>query len=203
MGKLLVVIEHLDPSCVASIAIILTSAVCQCLSCAKRHKLPSLAQGAVWSAFHNLRGKPEIIEAWQTFILSSIPVDHRQEHQLALQVIMDRILKQILKNRAEAARPKQSTLDLSRPLTLCESNAIRYMAGYVAVKLLKKYQRKSKNHLVVMKYKFFTKVLCGMKASEQPGQPDSLIAYSTLWKNLLTEEAFITSMMMLSTLLKA
>lgn len=59
------------------------------------------------------------------------------------------------------------------------------MAGYVSVKLLKKYRRRSKNPTVALKYKLFCQVLKRMKATEQPGEPDSVLAYSTIWQELI------------------
>jgi hypothetical protein len=58
-------------------------------------------------------------------------VSHQREHQFALQVILDRILKQMIKNEVEARKKKQphNSGEPARPLTRYESNAIRYMAG--------------------------------------------------------------------------
>ena len=52
-------------------------------------------------------------------------------------------------------------------------NAIRYMAGYVAVKLLKKYRKAAKHPRLQLKRRLFVTVLVDMRASNQPGDPDS------------------------------
>ena len=45
------------------------------------------------------------------------------------------------------------------PLTMRERNAIRYMAEYVAVKLLKRYKKPSTHPQVDFKWKLFVRVL--------------------------------------------
>ena len=71
------------------------------------------------------------------------------------------------------------------PLTMCESNAVRYMSGYVAVKLLKKYKRHSKHPVLQLKRRLYVKILESMKAEEQPGKPDSVSEYTTLWMEII------------------
>ena len=72
-----------------------------------------------------------------------------------------------------------------RPLTEMESNAIRYMAGYVAVSLLKKYRKPSKNPRLQAKRDMFVHVLMGMKAADQGGEPDSILEYTKAWLELI------------------
>ena len=50
-----------------------------------------------------------------------------------------------------------------------EKNAIKYMAGYVVVKLLKRFRKPTRNPLLKEKWSLFVKVLTSMKAEEQPG----------------------------------
>ena len=71
------------------------------------------------------------------------------------------------------------------PLTMLESNAIRYMVDYVALKLLKKFKRHLKNTAIQQRNKLFVKMLEGMKALQQPGEPDSVAEYRTLWIELI------------------
>ena len=53
------------------------------------------------------------------------------------------------------------------------------MAGYVAVKLLKKYESSPTSHpLVQEKHKLFTRVLKGMKAVDQPYSVGSVSDYT-------------------------
>ena len=63
-----------------------------------------------------------------------------------------------------------------------ESNAIRYMAGFVAVKLLKKFKKPSKNPQVEHRHHLFVHVLALMQVLDQPGEPETVEDYSTLVK---------------------
>ena len=81
---------------------------------------------------------------------------------------------------------RNSVGDAVRPsLTYIESNAVRYMAGFVAVKLLKKFKKSTKSAELRTKNKLFIRILQNMKAIEQPGEPDSLTEYSSLWSELI------------------
>ena len=108
----------------------------------------------------------------------------RQESELALQLLFDRILKKLLHNKAAAK--KQSTAgtqdDSVRPLTAMESNAVRYMSGYVAVSL---YRKPTKQSQVKVKQALFVRVLSRMKAVDQPGEPDSVLDYTRLWSDFI------------------
>ena len=54
VGTLIEAIKKLPPTLTDSITCRITSELYQCLDAGKRHKLPSMAQSAVWSAFHTL-----------------------------------------------------------------------------------------------------------------------------------------------------
>ena len=65
------------------------------------------------------------------------------------------------------------------------------MAGFVTVKLLKRFKKPSKNPLVQHKRQLFVQVLTSMRASGQPGDPDNVLDYvmgllftlSLMWYN--------------------
>jgi len=139
---------------VANIATLLVLESKKCLLIGKKHKLPSVAQAAVWSSFHQLRQRQDILQAWAEFIKGNIPVANLTEHKLALQLILDRMLKKIIATEVmPAAKATAATIGTAaKSLTQCESNAIRYMAGYIAVKLLKQYRKGSKNSAVSKKH---------------------------------------------------
>ena len=111
----------------------------------------------------------------------------RQESEVALQLLFDMILKILLHNKAAAK--KQSTAgtqdDSIRPLTSMESNAVRYMSGYVAVSPLKKYRKPTKQPQVKVKQALLVRVLSRMKAIDPPGEPDSVLDYTRLWSDLV------------------
>ena len=66
-----------------------------------------------------------------------------------------------------------------------ECNAIRYMSGYAAISLLKKYRKSTKHPKLKVKWEQFVHVLTGMKAVDQPGEPGSLLDYTKLWAELI------------------
>ena len=71
------------------------------------------------------------------------------------------------------------------PLTMLERSAIRYMAGYVAIKLLKRYGKPSTHPKVQRKHELFVRVLKGMRATHQPDAVETLSDYTRLWMELI------------------
>jgi len=69
-----------------------------------------------------------------------------------------------------------------------QKNADCYMAGYVAVTLLKRYKKDSKNDKIRLKRKFFVSVLKAMSAEHQPENVESFEDYSTLWSELIDRD---------------
>ena len=67
-----------------------------------------------------------------------------------------------------------------KPLTAMERNAVRFMAGFVAVSLLKRYKNPTKHPKLKSKRELFVWTLTQMRASDQPGKPSSLLEYTTL-----------------------
>ena len=66
------------------------------------------------------------------------------ESQLALQLLMDRVFKKMIKKRANAMEHLCTHSNALAPLTMGEKSAIRYVTGCVAIKLLKRYRKLSK-----------------------------------------------------------
>ena len=113
-----------------------------------------------WSSFHKLRNSSDIERVWQSLNLQEA------ESHLCLQLIVDRLMKLLISNRVKArqttATPKSYTLNKR------EKNAVHYMAGYVAVSLLKRFKKKSKNKHVQLRRDLFVLVLRSMRAEHQP-----------------------------------
>ena len=82
-------------------------------------------------------------QAWAKFVSFNIPTNIRIEQNLVLQLILSRMFKKIIARKAQNKSQSISTEAHVPPLTDIESNAVRYMAGYVAVALLKRYRKKS------------------------------------------------------------
>ena len=181
---LLQYLEQAEHEQLADISIHLIDRINSCITAAQ-NRLPSSAQGNMWSAFHQLRSSSEIHKVWCRFIARSIPSHvHCEESQLVLQLLMDRILKKLLENQAKAVKKYESSEPV-RPLTSLESNAVRYMAGYVAIKLLKRYQKPTKHPDLKIKHQLFVKVLREMQAANQPGDVDTLSDYTCLWSEMI------------------
>ena len=102
--ELLLFLEHAEHELLADISIHLIQKISSCISGAQQ-KLPSSAQGRIWSAFHQLRCNSEVHMVWSTFISRSIPAHvHCQESLLVLQLLMDRIMKELLENQAKEVK---------------------------------------------------------------------------------------------------
>ena len=91
--------------------------------------------------------------------MKHIPEHCQPDANLALQILLDRILKKIIHNRAEAVQSKKKQVIKPGNITPKESNTMHCMAGFVAVKLLKKFKKPSKNPLVEHKRHLFVRVL--------------------------------------------
>ena len=181
---LLQYLEQAEHGQLVDISIHLTEKINSCIT-VSRSRMPSSAEGSMWSAFHQLRSSSEIQRVWCRFVARSIPPNvNCEESQLVLQLLLDRILKKLLENQAKASK-KYEISDYVRPLTSLECNAVRYMAGYVAIKLLKKYQKPTKHQELKMKHQYFIKVLHQMQATDQPGDVDTLSDYTGLWSELI------------------
>ena len=134
--------EKREEVCVTEVALFLVTKLYACLVCGDKYKLPSVALGCMWSSFHKVRNNDAVSRVWSTFITTiKAPEACCLESHLALQLLMDRVLKKMIENKAKAV--KQLSSVAVAPLTIREKSAMRYMAGYVAVKLLKRYKKPS------------------------------------------------------------
>ena len=126
VGLLLDEVNKIEAEKVARMAILLISKASGCIVSGYKHRLSSAAQSSVWSTFHQLRGSQEMKQIWVVFVSTHLPESCRQECELALQLLLDRRLKKLLHNKADAK--KQSTASSHpnsvRPLTAMESNAV-------------------------------------------------------------------------------
>ena len=181
---LLQYLEQAEHGQLVDISIHLIDKINSCIT-VSHNRMPSSAQGSMWSAFHQLRSGSEIQRVWCRYVARSIPPHvNCEESQLVLQLLLDRILKKLLENKAKASKKYEISDDV-RPLTSLECNAVRYMAGYVAIKLLKKYQKPTKHQELKTKHQYFIKVLHQMQATDQPGDVDTLSDYTRLWSELI------------------
>ena len=177
-------IQSMNPGDFAMVAAVFNDLASQCIKATKKHKLPSSAKASLWSTFHQLRCSQTFRRSWNTVLEPHISHIQDLESSLCFQLLADRIIKASIHEIAEGLKAPSSPSS-TRPLTTTEANGIRYMAGYVASKLLKKYRKVSKHQEVQLKRGLFVRVLRGMKAENQPGEPDTLLDYTRVWSELI------------------
>ena len=147
----------------------------------ERCKLPSSKAQRMWSAFHKFRNKPELVVAWSACIIQSQGISDLSldpsTTRLGLQVLIDRLFKSMILNRNK--KPEQA-VDLT-PLSAREQNVVFYMSGYVALKLLKRFRKKSDSKAVEEKNRIFVKILSKMQANQQVQDIKSIDDYTREW----------------------
>ena len=152
-----------------------------CLQAGDRCQLPSSKAARVWSAFHRLRVDPGLRVAWTNFLSSiHLPVTLQVHSAFALQLVVDRLLKKLISMRNDDQSQRAGKANLST-LTLREQNVVYYMSGYIPVKLIKRFKKRSTNKLVQQKQQVFLRVLRRMKADNQPGNIDTPDDYTRVW----------------------
>ena len=159
-----------------SVVVTITSKVYACLDAGN-------AQQCFWSSFHELRNSASFKTAWSTV---QFPQSITKESALALQLIADCMLKQMVANKAEAlsATSKKSATVLPK-LDAREKNAVRYMSGYVAVTLLKKHKKPTMDTNLQLKRSLYVKVLQQMQAEGQTEAIGSIDDYTRYWSELI------------------
>ena len=101
--------------------------------------------GKVWSSFHEICTDSNLFEKWEMYLAKYTHTTVNGDvARFALQLLMDRAVKAIIRNKATSTRAAASHTRLV-VLSNCEKSAIRYMAGYVIIKLKKKFLKLSTN----------------------------------------------------------
>lgn len=162
---------------VTYVATSLISRIYSCMVAGDQYKLPSAAHGQMLSSFHKLRNSIAIDEVWHTLHI------RETESQLCLQLIMPRFLELLIANRVKAQRTETTAKTYS--LNQREKNAVRYMAGYIAVSLLKRYKKPSKNVHLQLKRDLFIRVLKKRRADQQPAGVTTVEDYTRMWSELI------------------
>lgn len=152
-----------------------------CMRAGDRCRLPSSKAGRMWSAFHQFRVEPHLRVSWTSFLASiELPVSLHQHSILALQLVVNRWLKKFISMKNEEHSQRVSGNRLST-LTLREQNIVYYMSGYISVKLIRRFKKKSPSKLVQQKRQFFVGVLKRMRAESQPDDIDTPEDYTRVW----------------------
>ena len=102
-----------------------------------------------------------------------------------MHLMIDRVVKKMIEKRANAMEHLCTHRNVLAPLTMRERSAIRYMAGFVTIKLLKPYRKPSKHVQVQFKCQLFVWVLKRMSAADQSDTVDSVDDYTRLWSELI------------------
>ncbi len=89
----------------------------------------------VWRNFHVLRLSDSVRSTWDSCLVE-LPHDVRTVSDLTLQLILRRMFQEVVQQMTVKNNP--TTVSPQR-ITPREENAIRYMAGYIIVKLKRKY----------------------------------------------------------------
>ena len=119
-----------------------------CLRAGDRCLLPSSKAARVWSSFHRLRVDPNLRVAWAIFLSSiHLPVTLQVHSAFTLQLVVDSLLKKLISMRVDNQSQRAGKNNLST-LTLWEQNVVYYMSGYIPVKLIKRFKKRSSNKLV-------------------------------------------------------
>ena len=129
--------ENKDCPVVCQVVASLCKKIHTCLLAGRRIARPSTAQGVIWSRFHQLRCSELLKQLWRKIKFPDTLI----EFDLGLQIISDRLLNQMITK--ETPIP-QSTQETRPSLTTREKNAVRYMAGYVAITLIRRYSKTSR-----------------------------------------------------------
>ena len=102
-------------------------------------------------------------------------------------MLLDRVFKYIINQRNQYnVVSVASHKDPERKIQMYqieEENIVRYMSGYVVVKLLKKYRKGSSSEELKKKWKSFERVLQSMKYEDQPECEDTIDDYSRAWSD--------------------
>ena len=146
-----------------------------CMSkAASRCRLPGTFRRKLWSHFHDLRTNSEFVNRWQTFVQSL--KSECADDPLIFQCLLDRAFKKLISVHSGILYKPTEEPDVEILLTSREKNAIRYMAGFVMLRLK---QRTTKNPL----YQCILKQLC---AKGQDLTVNSLDAYTTKWMDTIS-----------------
>ena len=152
-----------------------------CLRAGDRCQLPSSKAARVWSAFHRLRVDPDLRVAWANFLTNiHLPATLQIHSAFALQLVVDRLLKKLISMRMDDQLQRAGKTNLPT-LTLREQNVVYYMSGYIPVKLIKRFKKRSPNQLIQQKRQMFVRVLRRMRADNQPDDIDTPDDYTRVW----------------------
>ncbi|SMN01760.1 hypothetical protein SPONN_19 [uncultured Candidatus Thioglobus sp.] len=133
----------------------------------KKYRAKSALREKLWVSFHNMR-ENQLKVIWEKFCTST----KTKFDPFIQQTVNMKVYEEIIKAHFEVS-PNNGTMASSSPpqLSVDEENIVRYAAGYVSMRLLKKYEN-----------------LCTEKAMQYVavnGDESSLLEYTTHWSSLI------------------
>ena len=153
-----------------------------CLLAGRHTARPSTAQAVIWSKYHEMRCSESLKQLWKVI---SFPEALSESSELALQIITDRLLKQMIRKEAFTAQSQDQACCSPVSLTTREKSAIRYMAGYVAISLTRRYSKTSKNKHLQEKWNLFLLVLRSMRVHGPFEAVGCVEDYTRVWTELI------------------
>ena len=134
----------------------------------------------LWRCYHQARFSESVKDKWEK-VTGAIAMSSgmSSESDLTLQLLFDRCMKLFIAELKSSSSASSEHRKAVASLSAREKNAIRYMAGYVMIKLKKKFQRKLKKQRT--KHQLFVRILKQMKAPDVSKDISSLNDYSHLW----------------------
>ncbi len=145
----------------------LVSSLRKCLSADQRSFV--LRAEKIWAMFHQLRTSRDFRSKWDSFFETSIK---KKAIATVYQYITTRIFRELIKNKFEI---KKDVTHTHYTLTLDEKNALRYVAGYVCLKVQKKIEKTShkyKDEIVLLLIEFYGDSMDGSGTEEWTNQID-------------------------------
>lgn len=132
----------------------------------------SVKREKMWSSFHQLR-LGDIDKLWcSLFEVEGIP----KLSPLLYQHVSEKLYADLIKCHFSTRVDSQTSFDIPA-LTTDEENVIRYVAGFVPFKLLKRYEKSSSADAVM-----FVECLSSLAVD---GDESSLLEYTTKWTRLV------------------
>ena len=94
--------------------------------------LKKAGREAMWRSYHHLHTSTSFQSIWREFVSTAVAVE---PHPILYQHVTDLTFHTLLKETFQSSNTQQATIEA---LTYEESNALRYVAGYVCHKLRKR-----------------------------------------------------------------
>ncbi len=109
------------------------------------HQTLVLLVGQLWQSYHRARFSSTIQSVWQAVLREiQVNVDMTKVEHHVMQLVIDRTFKAMIAERTKSKSEKgpRRMPSAALPLSMHERNAVRYMAGYVILKLKNKFSKK-------------------------------------------------------------